>query len=327
MAEQDLKRKAPGRLMPVTIRSRLLLEVAAELAGDKEQPYQQASVQLHIPNTGGRPLTMVSSNAFSGIYAVAKGEADLAMTNPCSSLALAVRGEGVFKNKQPVAAIGIIPSYDNCLFVVRPETGLTSIEEIATERPKLILSLRGQRDHWINFLFDDIAAIAGFSLADVKAWGGDWRKEGWVPFTNSERYQSLISGGFNAMFDESANSWCEQAAEAGMRVLTMSEETVRKLEAMGYRRGMLLKELYPHLPHDILTIEFSGWPIIVHAEAPDDIVTRICAAFDARKQQIAWQGFGPLPVERWCRDNIDTPVLFPIHPAAERYWRSRGYLP
>src|SRR5437899_504465 len=144
MAEQDLKRKDPGRLMPVTIRSRLLLEVASELAGDKEQPYQQASVQLHIPNTGGRPLTMVSSNAFSGIYAVAKGEADLAMTNPCSSLALAVRGKGVFKQKQPVAAIGIIPSYDNCLFVVRPETGLASVEEIAVKRPKLSLSLRGQ---------------------------------------------------------------------------------------------------------------------------------------------------------------------------------------
>jgi hypothetical protein len=327
MTEQDLKRKAPGRLMPVTIRSRLLLEVASELSGDKEQPYQQASVQLHIPNTGGtRPLTMISSNAFSGIHAVAKGEADLAMTNPCSSLALAVRGKGVFKEPLPVAAIGIIPSYDVCLFAARPETGLAAVEEIAAKRPKLALSLRGQADHWINFLFDDIAAVTGFSLADIERWGGEWRKEGWVPFTHSERYQDLIGGRFTAMFDESANSWCDQAAEAGMRILTLSEATVQKLEAMGYRRGLLLKELYPHLPHDILTIEFSGWPVIVHADAPDDVVTHICAAFDARKDRIAWQGFGPLPVERWARDNIDTPLLFPIHPAAERYWRSRGYL-
>ena len=327
MAEQDLKRKAPGRLMPVTIRSRLLLELASELAGNREQPYQQATVQLHVQNTGGKPLTLVSSNAFSGILAVARGEADLAMTNPSSSLALAVRGKGIFKEPQPVASIGVIPSYDVCLFVVRPETGLRSIEEIAVKRPTLSLSLRGQLDHWINFLFDDIAAATGFSLADIRAWGGDWRKEGWVPFTNSERYNGLIDGSFNAMFDESANSWCDQAAEAGMTVLSMAEETVQKLEAMGYRRGLLLKELYPHLPHDILTIEFSGWPVIVHAQAPDEVVTNICAALDARKDKIAWQGFGPLPVERWIQDNIDTPQLFPTHPAAERYWRSRGCLP
>ena len=326
MAEQDLRRKAPGRLMPVTIRSRLLLELASELAGDKQQPYQQATIQLFGQASGAPPLILASSNAYSGILAVARGEAHLAMTNPCASLALAVRGTGIFTEKLPLAAIGIIPSYDLCRFAARPETGLASIEEIAAKRPKLALSLRGQRDHWINVLFDDIAAACGFSLDDIRQWGGAWVKEGGVPFAGSERYRSFIDGRFTAMFDESANSWCDQAASSGMRILAMSEETVRKLEAMGYRRGLLQKELYPHLPHDILTIEFSGWPVIVHASAPDDVVTSICAALDARKDRIAWQGAGPLPVERWCRDNIDTPLLFPIHPAAERFWRARGYL-
>jgi TRAP-type uncharacterized transport system substrate-binding protein len=33
-----------------------------------------------------------------------------------------------------------------------------------------------------------------------------------------------------------------------------------------------------------------------------------------------------LPVERMAREALDTPQTVPLHPAAELYWRSRGYL-
>ena len=35
---------------------------------------------------------------------------------------------------------------------------------------------------------------------------------------------------------------------------------------------------------------------------------------------------GDLPVERMAREAPDTPQTVPLHPAAERFWRSRGYL-
>ena len=34
----------------------------------------------------------------------------------------------------------------------------------------------------------------------------------------------------------------------------------------------------------------------------------------------------PLPVEKMCRDSPETPLDVPLHPAAERFWRERGYL-
>jgi TRAP-type uncharacterized transport system substrate-binding protein len=95
---------------------------------------------------------------------------------------------------------------------------------------------------------------------------------------------------------------------------------------MGYRRNLIRKSVFPRLPGDVQTLDFSGWPVFVHAEAPDQLVADICTALDQRKDFIAWEGEGPLPVERMCRDTEDTPLDVPLHPAAERYWRQRGYL-
>jgi TRAP-type uncharacterized transport system substrate-binding protein len=120
--------------------------------------------------------------------------------------------------------------------------------------------------------------------------------------------------------------WLDAALDAGMRILSLEESTVRKLEALGYRRAVLAQATFPRLPGDILTVDFSGWPIFVHAQAPDSLVTRICAALDARKHLIPWEHPGPLPVERMCREAPDTPQDVPLHPAAQRYWRECGYL-
>jgi len=106
----------------------------------------------------------------------------------------------------------------------------------------------------------------------------------------------------------------------------LHEETVRKLEAMGYRRAVLERKRFPGLPHDILTIDFSGWAIFVNADLPDLLVGQMCAALDARKHLIPWEEPGPLPVERMARDAADTPIDVPLHPGAERFWRERGYL-
>jgi TRAP-type uncharacterized transport system substrate-binding protein len=233
----------------------------------------------------------------------------------------------VFKTPHPLRVITVIPSYDNYVFGVRKEFGLTCLEDIAVKRPPLRLSLRGHADHSLHLMLDDIAAAAGFSLADLKAWGGDVRQEDKLPpFPRRDKFKALARGDLDAIFDEAANTWVAEAVEAGISILPLREETVKKLEAMGYRRGVISKAEYPTLPQDILTIDFSGWPIFTHADTPDDLVTRICAALEARKHLIPWQGEGPLPLERMCVETPETPQLVPLHPAAARFWQSRGYV-
>jgi TRAP-type uncharacterized transport system substrate-binding protein len=106
----------------------------------------------------------------------------------------------------------------------------------------------------------------------------------------------------------------------------MTEPTVRKLEALGFRRATIRKANYPGLESDVLTVSFSGWPIFVRADLDDQTVTMLCEALDSNRARIPWQGEGPLPVQTMCRDSDATPIDAPLHPAAESYWRSVGYL-
>jgi TRAP-type uncharacterized transport system substrate-binding protein len=314
---------------PNVTRSRLVLEIASEMAGgavpDAVPDYILPSVVLRHSRSG--QLTRFSSTSSAdGIFAVARREADLAMINPAAVLAVARRGQGIFKEPMPVAAIAVIPSWDQFVFAVRPQTGLTRFEDIAAQKPKLRILMRGTPDHSLHHMFDDVAAAAGFSRHDIAQWGGDIQKRGSVPWPYTDTFRALIDGRVDAIFDEAAHSWVPQALDAGITLLPLAEATVQKLETKGYRRAVLPRAAYPKLPADVLTLDFSGWTVFVHAQADDDLVTQICASLDARKAQIPWEEPGPLPVERMAREAPDTPQMVPLHPAAEKFWKSRGYL-
>ena len=314
---------------PNVTRSRVVLEIASEMAGSASGDAVPAFVQPRVVmrNTrGGKAATLLGVSTAEGIFAVAKREADLAMINPAAVLSVAMRGKGIFKEPMPVRAIAVIPSWDQFVFAVRPETGLSCLEDIPRRKPKLRILMRSALDHTLHHMFDDIAAAAGFSREDISNWGGEVRKAGSVPWTNTETFKSLIRGDVDAIFDEAANYWVPQALDAGITILPVAEATVQTLEAMGYRRAILPKSAYHKLPRDVLSLDFSGWTIFVHAEADDDLVTQICAGLDARKARIPWEEPGDLPVERMVREAPDTPQTVPLHPAAERFWRSRGYI-
>ena len=314
---------------PNVTRSRLVLEIASEMTGgavaDAVPHYVLPKVVLR-DSRGGRPVTLSASSSADGIFAVAAREADLAMINPASVLSVALRGEGIFKRPMPVRAIAVIPSWDAFVFAVRPETGLARFEDIAARRPKLRILMRATPDHCLHHMFDDVAAAAGFSRDDIKNWGGEVQKRGSVPWPHTDTFKALIRGEVDAIFDEAASSWVPQALDASIKILPLAEATVQSLEAMGYRRAVLPRSAYPKLPDDVLSLDFSGWTVFVHEEAHADLVTAICAALDARKMCIPWEEPGDLPVERMAREALDTPQTVPLHPAAELYWRSRGYL-
>jgi TRAP-type uncharacterized transport system substrate-binding protein len=314
---------------PITTRSKVVLEIASELVGGSDWSVRQAKVLLKSQAEKGKDawaLSLFGSGTLEGIDAVLDREADLAIVNPSTLLTLAFRGLGPYAQPQPVRTIAVIPSLDQFVFAVRRDTGLATFEDIAARRYPLKVSVRGIADHGVNIMLNDIAAAAGFSLADLRAWGGEVREEGMMPWPDGPKFQAVKSGALDAIFDEAFDVWGDAALDAGMTLLPLAETTVRKLEAIGYRRAVLQKSVFAKLPADVLTLDFSGWPIFVHAELPDMRVTQICAALDARKHLIPWQGDGPLPLARMCRDAPDTPLDVPFHPAAERFWRERGYL-
>ena len=158
---------------PNVTRSRLVLEIASEMAGaaaaDAVPDYILPKVVLQH-SRGGKAVTFSGVSSAEGIFAVAAREVDLAMINPAVVLSVALRGQGIFKQPMPVRAIAVIPSWDAFVFAVRPETGLVRFEDIAAQKPKLRILMRATPDHSLHHMFDDVAAAAGFSRDDIARW-------------------------------------------------------------------------------------------------------------------------------------------------------------
>jgi len=310
---------------PSITRSRLVLEVASEIVGKKEFPYRQAKLSLREQGPGSWKLNFLGSDTPDAIEEVARREADIAIINPAGPLTLAYKGKGPFKEPIPVRVITVIPSLDQFAFAVTGRTGLTSLSDLRDRRYPLKVSLRDQRNHSDHFVINQILSEAGFSLDDITSWGGTVRYDPGIPSQN--RIGLVERGEVDAIFDESIDSWGDRALDLGMRFLSFGEPILKRLETMGFRRATITKADHPKLSADIETLDFSGWPIFTHANSPDAMVAAFCEALEARKESIPWQGEGPLPLEQMCRDTIDGPLDIPLHPAAESFWRAKGYLP
>lgn len=300
------------------IRARFVMEMASEMIADGYPDFREARVEFR----GKMPIVLDSSSAVDAVDMVVSGRSALAMTNPSAFLTLAYRGQGPWKTPQPVRALCVLPSYDICACAVVASTGLARFEDIAARRYPLKIAVRESRDHSLHMVLEHLMTAAGFSAADVKSWGGEFRYE-----TTPRRPKAeSLAAGADGFFDEAYRSWLAQSIDAGMPILSISEPTMRKLEAMGYRRAIIRKADYPRLPADVVALDFSGWAVFVHADTPDAAVRRMCAGLEARKDVIPWDGDGPLPLDRMCRSTPDTPLDVPLHPAAETFWKERGYL-
>jgi hypothetical protein len=256
---------------------------------------------------------------------VARGAAQFAIVNPATAIGPAVRGVPPFDAPLPLAAITTVPSHDQLGLAVSRRLGVARLEEIADRRLPLRLSLRVQRDHSVLVMIDHVLAAAGLSLADIAHWGGTVTYDEGIP-DRGERKRILASGSVDAVFDEGIYNWVDGALDAGMRFLSLSDASLATLEGIGYRRAVVAKDRYPRLDADVRTLDFSGFLVYCRADTPDDLVEAFCSGLEARRDRIPWQGGSSLPLERMCVDAVDAPIPIPLHHAAERFWRARGYL-
>jgi len=314
------------RTHPHTTRSRLMLEVASQLVSQKDFPYLQAHVSLREQGADEWPVTLFASDSPAAIHQVAAGKVQFAMINPSMILKLAAMGSAPFDEPIPLRVIAVLPALDQMVFAVKQETGLTTFSDIRARKFPLRVSLRGQPDHSLHVIINHVLAAAGFSLDDVRSWGGDVRYDGGMPY-GANRIGAIERGEIDAIFDEGASAWGNMALELGMTFLSLDDAILRRLESVGLRRGVMERKYFPKLAADVPTLDFSGWPIYTRAETPDELVIDFCRALETTKDRIPWAQDAPLPLAQMVRDTPEGHLEVPLHPAAEQFWRKRGYLP
>lgn len=307
---------------PVNMRSTLILETLSDMVRPRRFPTAVVEVQLGRPGQD-TPRRVTSADGVETIPRVASGELDIAMLNPSAVLHAAYFGTGPFHEPVPLRAITVMPSLDWFIFAVSTSTGLTSLAQVKERRYPLRISLR--RPAAIKLYVDAVLSAYGFSLEDVVAWGGSVTYDNAMPFL-PERYEKVTRGEIEAVFDEGVARFIPMLDGLGMRVLPLEEPILQQMDAIHLHRHTLPRNLFPMLPADVPTLDFSGWPVYTRADAPDDLIYGFCRSLDARKEAIPWEAPGPLPVGDMCKDTASTPLKIPLHPAAKRYWKEAGYL-
>lgn len=270
-----------------------------------------------------------ATGSFREIKAVADGKCSLAWVNPSVLLTMAYRGKGPFRKRLPLRALAVFPSYDVMGFAVHESTGITSLSQIKRERFPLKLSTRlvtqsALKENSTMFTIAAVMRAAGFTFAELRKWGGKIHLASRP--SDPARRASIENGTVNAIFDEGIKSWARTALEKGFRFLPVEGVVRKSMAGMGYRPTVMSKSRFHGMAEDVTTIDFSGWPMIVRADMPDDSAYAICEAIEKRKEVIPTDNYKPLDMAQLCANDEEAPYDVPLHPGAKRFYRERGYL-
>lgn len=270
-----------------------------------------------------------ATGSFREIVAVGEGKFSLAWVNPSAMLTMAYRGKGPFGKRLPLRTIAVFPSYDVIGLAVHKATGITSLSQIKKERFPLYLSTGKETQNALSgnatmFTVTAVMRAAGFSLADIRKWGGKIYSV--ARPSDPARRATIESGTVNAIFDEGIKSWGQTAVDRGFRFLPIEGTVLKPLVAMGYRPAVMPKSLFHGMAEDVRTVDFSGWPMLVRADMPDDVAYALCEAIERRKELMPTDNYKPLDIAQLCANDEEAPYDVPLHLGAERFYRERGHL-
>jgi TRAP-type uncharacterized transport system substrate-binding protein len=305
----------------------LFLDVARQIMLSPDWTHRAVSVVLES-HTGPGRFAFYGANHPDVIDEVHARRVDISILNPAALLTMAHRGAGPFTSPREVATVAVLPHDDRLGFAVAERLGFTSLADIAAARYPLRVSTRGSIDACTPIMVDVVLRAYGFSLDDIRAWGGEIGYDQPMP-NHPSRMGRLERGEIDAIFDEGVVLWADLVTAAGARFLPLSSQHLEALQAQGFRSAVIEQSRYPTLPADVPAVDFSGWPIYCRADTPDTLVDQFCEALVARREDIVWDIGGvrqpPLPLERMVREAPDTPFDVPMHPAAAEVWRRHGF--
>jgi hypothetical protein len=307
-----------------TVRSGVMLKVAYELAASKSWPDRQVAIDLKAQGASEWAARLYASDGWDAVADVLAGRADIAIINPACAVTSAARRPGGDVAER--AAIATVPSYDQLGIAVLNKYDLTTVEDFVAARIPMTVSLRGARpNHSVHIVLEDALAAAGTSLDEMRGWGCE------ISYDQGLAQEPVRTGlmrerGVDAVIDEGIYHWCRTAVESGYHFLDFGPDALARLEALGYRRGVLWRDMHPELPRDVVTLDHGGFLIYSRADASDGLIEPFCEALYEARDSIEWEGGPSLPLRRMVNDAVDAPLPIPLHPAADRVWRRHGLI-
>jgi TRAP transporter TAXI family solute receptor len=207
------------------------------------------------------------------------------------------------------------------------ESGIFSLEQVAAERRAIRLATVSRSKHQtrtMGVIISRILELAGFTQADVLAWGGEVA-------SGEEVLRAIVSGAVDLIAIPAYSNWglnwgscwMEAQIRLDLRFLAVTETTQEQLRGeLNLRPGYLPARLFKGVDADVPTFVMANHTVSTHAGLSEADAYAIVKAIDEHPETLQEQHlvFGFNPRLAW------QDVALPLHPGAEAYYAERGYL-
>jgi hypothetical protein len=273
------------------------------------------------------PFTFAVSPAWcsglEGARLVGAKKLDVAWINPSIIVTMGHLGKGPFRRALPLRALAVFPSWDRLVIAVSGKLGIRTMEELIENRPAVLASVAV--NDCVDFAIAALLKAHGLSLDTFKQWG--CTIDPVERPSNPRRRDGIVSGEMGMIIDEGLDSWGDNAVKHGYIFLPFAKQALKKLARYGFKRaplggGRLKGDFDPATE----VIDYSGWPIVTHAEFPDELAYQFAAALEKIREEIPYDAEKIPSMSALARGSEEAPLDIPLHPGAERYYHEHGYL-
>lgn len=250
-----------------------------------------------------------------------KGDAELGLLFGAAAK-WAVDGKVVFPKKIDVLT-GLVGGLDHYYvgIMATKRSGITSLEEVARKKlpVRVVTQPRGSASEASTRL---VLEAYGMTYEDIKSWGGS------VTPTATGVVQAQMTDGkadvWINMVVAGHPAISELALSTELVFIPMSDEIIRKLEPLGYRKTFLQAKSFKGQDR---IVPLVGWPTILaaHKDVKPELAYLLTQTIVENKSELikGHAGFKDFtPEDAWKVQAFG----IPLHPGAEKYYREKKML-
>jgi uncharacterized protein len=253
-----------------------------------------------------------------GVSTRPDGKIDFGITSS-ENVRRAYEGSGNYKKDGPFTNLRVIARVESpAYFMVAAvkSSGITDLRQIR-EKKMPVRIMTGPGAASVEILLE----YYGLKKEQVIEWGGTFLAGN--ALVKNPNFDVMIGTGVLSNYPE-GNMWYEMSQKKDLVFLQIPEDLRHKLAKEN--SGELVNLPFRYLrglddePHP--TVGFSGLFVYGRDDLPDQFVYDVAKALDEKHSLIKWanQPFSYDPSTVWQGKGV------PLHPAAARYYRERGYM-
>jgi TRAP-type uncharacterized transport system substrate-binding protein len=279
---------------------------------------------------GSGSLIRTGRGMADNLYAVGRGEVDVAVATPAGFARMARAGLGLFADEPlpTLRAIASVPHRDALLVAIPAKLGIRTFAELREQRPSLRLTLSPNDGlSFMGFGAETVLKASGVTPQQIVEWGGVL-----VPHEQpQECVAEVMAGNADAIVHEAIMTrwWQDMAETHEFNFLSLEDDVAASIESeLQLDIAEVPAGYLPGMDQPVRAVDFRDWMVVVREDLRDDVAALIASIlvetsdfFEMQYSHMAVR-FSPLDYPITPERLAETSI--PLHPGAQAYYSSIG---